>query len=175
MNPPEIMDLYRRNPREGFRRLYEEFAPRLQAYLVRAFGLDGQAAEDHIQDAFLPWVETPAAMAAVANPSAYLFASVRNGVLRQRRRPATVPCDEDRLAATPGAATGAGPDPDLAIDIQAALATLPDEQREAVVMRIWGGLSLAEAADQQGVPLQTLASRYRYGLARLKEIIPWQT
>ena len=160
--------LFRRNPREGFLRLYGESAPRLKAYLIRGFCMDDQEAEDIIHDAFLPWVETPETMRGVANPVAYLFASVRNGALRNRRRPATVPCDEELLF------SAAGADPATKLDVQVALARLPEDQREAVVLRVWGDLSLAEAAEQQGVPGQTLASRYRYGLARLKEILQWQ-
>ncbi|MFZ2955715.1 MAG: RNA polymerase sigma factor [Candidatus Ozemobacteraceae bacterium] len=167
MDIVEIMELFRRNPREGFRRLYGEVAPRLKAYLIRGFSMDEQEAEDLIHDAFLPWVETPQAMGDVANPVSYLFTSVRNGALRNRRRPPTVPCDEELPSTTTGVDTA------VKLDIQVALARLPEDQRDAVVMRIWGDVSLAEAAEQQGVPVQTLASRYRYGLARLKEIFQW--
>lgn len=161
-----LMDLYRRNPKEGFRLIYREFAPRLKAYLMSAFGLGSQASEDIIHDALLPWVETPARMAAIDNPTAYLFASVRNGALQAKRRP-TSSLDDEEPSHTPD------PDPTTGIEIRRALAKLLEEQREAVVLRIWGGLSLAELAEHQGIPLQTASSRYRYGLAKLKELLSW--
>ena len=161
-----LMDLYRRNPKEGFRLIYREFAPRLKAYLTSSFNLGAQASEDIIHDALLPWVETPDRMAAIDNPTAYLFASVRNGALQAKRRP-TSPLDDEEPSRT------AGPDPTTGIEIQQALAKLLEEQREAVVLRVWGGLSLAELAEHQGVPLQTASSRYRYGLAKLKELLSW--
>ncbi len=169
MENGQIMELFRRNPRDGFRALYRELGPRLKGYLIRAFATSDQEAEDLIHDAFLPWVEAPETMTGVSNPTAYLFASVRNGALKNRKRPATVSCEEAMLSTE-----GPGADLEVAVDIQVALSRLPGDQREAVAMRIWGNLSLAESAEQQGVPLQTLASRYRYGLARLKEILKWK-
>ena len=54
--------------------------------------------------------------------------------------------------------------------LQSALRMLPDEQREVLVLRIWGQLMFDEAAAVIGVSPNTAASRYRYGLAKLKEI-----
>src|SRR5258708_1190051 len=47
---------------------------------------------------------------------------------------------------------------------------LAGEQREVVVMKIWGGLTFEEAAAVIGISPNTAASRYRYGLTKLKEI-----
>jgi RNA polymerase sigma-70 factor (ECF subfamily) len=52
--------------------------------------------------------------------------------------------------------------------IEAALNQLPGDQREVVVMKIWGGLTFAQIAEALGVPLNTAASRYRYALTRLE-------
>jgi RNA polymerase sigma-70 factor, ECF subfamily len=55
------------------------------------------------------------------------------------------------------------------------LSELPDEQREAVIMRIWSGLTLEEVAMATGVPLNTAASRYRYAREKLRERLkPYQ-
>lgn len=185
----DLMDLIRTRPREGFRRLYEEFAPRLKGYLIKSFGIDGQEAEDIIHDAFLPWVESPGRMETVNNPAAYLFTAVRNGYLGRRRRLACRAAAHDPLAGSePNAGRwemgGGNPDgvssadPAARIDEQAvleALGKLPPEQREAVALRVWGGMSLAEGAEHQGVPLQTFASRYRAGLGKMKELLGWAT
>jgi RNA polymerase sigma-70 factor (ECF subfamily) len=56
-----------------------------------------------------------------------------------------------------------------ALALQAALAELPDEQRETVIMRIWSGLTLEEVSVITSVPLNTVASRYRYALEKLRE------
>ncbi len=52
-----------------------------------------------------------------------------------------------------------------------ALETLPLEQREVLALKIDGQLTFAEIADQMGTSLNTAASRYRYALAKLKELL----
>jgi RNA polymerase sigma-70 factor (ECF subfamily) len=51
--------------------------------------------------------------------------------------------------------------------IEAALNQLPGDQREVVVMKIWGALTFAQIGEALGIPLNTAASRYRYALSRL--------
>jgi RNA polymerase sigma-70 factor (ECF subfamily) len=55
------------------------------------------------------------------------------------------------------------------VAVEAALANLPEKQREVLVMRIWGDLSFPQIAEALGVPTETAASRYRYALAKLHE------
>ena len=52
--------------------------------------------------------------------------------------------------------------------IAAALRDLPDDQREVVSLRLWGGLSFPEIAAVTGVPAPTAASRYRAAIERLR-------
>jgi len=53
----------------------------------------------------------------------------------------------------------------------AALRTLPEPQREAVVLAYWGGLTADEIARRAGVPLGTAKSRIRLGLAKMRETL----
>ena len=53
--------------------------------------------------------------------------------------------------------------------LQSALAELPDEQREIMILRVWGQLTFEEAAAALDISPNTAASRYRYALAKLKE------
>ena len=59
---------------------------------------------------------------------------------------------------------------ETAMALQSALKSLPDEQREVVVLKIWGQLTFEEAAAVIGISPNTAASRYRYGLEKLKDI-----
>jgi RNA polymerase sigma-70 factor (ECF subfamily) len=52
-----------------------------------------------------------------------------------------------------------------------AMATLRDSEREVVTLFYWGGLTHAEIAEQEGIPLGTVKTRIRRGLIRLKEVL----
>jgi RNA polymerase sigma-70 factor (ECF subfamily) len=57
------------------------------------------------------------------------------------------------------------------LEVERALRELPPEQREVVVLRIWGEMTLAEVAAVLDVPANTVASRYRYALDRLRKVL----
>ena len=54
--------------------------------------------------------------------------------------------------------------------IQSALAELPPEQREVITLKIWGAMTFAEIGEALGIPANTAASRYRYGLSELRKL-----
>jgi RNA polymerase sigma-70 factor (ECF subfamily) len=97
----------------------------------------------------------------VRNPKAYLFAAVRNAArsrARRSRRPD--PGSEGRPARL---------DETEKTLVRAAVRELPEEQREVVVLHIWGGLTFEEIGRTTGVPANTAASRYRYALGKLRQ------
>jgi len=49
------------------------------------------------------------------------------------------------------------------------MSTLPGEQRETLVLKIWSGLTFAQIAAVLNISANTAASRYRYAIARLRE------
>ncbi len=54
--------------------------------------------------------------------------------------------------------------------IQEALNKLPENQREVITLKIWADLTFSEIAEALGVPANTAASRYRYGLESLRQL-----
>ncbi len=105
-----------------------------------------------------------------------LFTYVKRAALdrlrRQRRQrareesAARMLYDEGAVFETPAA------DARRAEMIANALGTLPPEQREVVVMKIWGGATFKQIATALGLSPNTAASRYRYGLRRLRDSLP---
>ena len=55
--------------------------------------------------------------------------------------------------------------------VEAALARLPESQREVLVMKVWAGLTFPQIAGALDIPADTAASRYRYALAKLREAL----
>lgn len=58
--------------------------------------------------------------------------------------------------------------------LEAAVKKLPEEQREVVVMKIWGELGFREIAEVLGISINTAASRYRYALKKLGQVLEEQ-
>ena len=124
-------------------------------------------AEDAVQNGFLKFWRTKDA-AREALP--YLYACVRTAAMdfgrgerrRDRYEQANRPAEHSAFEFTAERR-------EREAAIEAALEQLPGDQREVVVMKIWGGLTFAEIGAALRVPLSTAASRYRYALTRLEQ------
>jgi RNA polymerase sigma-70 factor (ECF subfamily) len=143
--------------------LYAQIGPALLAY-ARSILRDSAEAEDAVQHVFLKLLSSPA-LPLPAEPRPYLFRAVRNTSLNRHRsagRAARLESEVASFVATDHRAA-------LVPDLEAALADLPDEQRQVVTLRIWGELTIEESAAVLGIPSNTVASRYRYALAKLRQ------
>ena len=152
--------------RNEVRRLYEVHGRALLAYAC-AFVHDPSEAEDVLHQVFLQLLRDGATE--ISSPG-YLFRAVRNRALNHLRgRSREVALDgvlDSRLQwlESPSGST------ETALALQSALGTLPQEQREVIVLRVWGRMTFEEVAGIVGVSPNTAASRYRYGLAKLSEV-----
>jgi RNA polymerase sigma-70 factor (ECF subfamily) len=147
--------------RDEVERLYAELGPALLAYGCCLLGDRGRA-EDALHQLFLRLLSDGAG--ALRDQRPYLYRALRNTALNLRRGEARAQEREAKAAlfeAPPGLES-------QALELAAALQELPDEQRQAVVLKVWGGLTFEEIAGVADVPANTAASRYRYGLARLR-------
>lgn len=141
---------------------YSEHGPALLAY-ARSFGLNHHAAEDLVHRVFLKLLENRRDKD-VQELRPYLFRAVRNCALNHQRdhsREVEV-ADQEPWFHNPSAS------PEAELDLRCALGELPSEQREVLLMHIWGGLTFAEVATVLSVSSNTVASRYRYALVALK-------
>jgi RNA polymerase sigma-70 factor (ECF subfamily) len=123
-------------------------------------------AEDAVHEAFVRlW--SARERGDIEDAVAYAYAAVRRAAIDQVRRAATPPrCQRlHRDDLQPDQRLIAGETAEL---LRAGLDELPEDQREAVVMRIYGGLSFEAMARALRVPLPTAASRYRRALQRLR-------
>jgi len=145
------------------RELYERHGRKLLAYAC-ALLRDPSAAEDVLHQVFLNVLRGRAAID--GEPARYLFRAVRNTALNHIRGQSR----EVELAAAGIWLESPDGSTETSLALQSALGTLPAEQREVVVLKIWGQLTFEEAAAVVGVSPNTVASRYRYGLEKLKEI-----
>lgn len=142
-------------------RLYEAKAAELILY-GRALGLSHSEAEDVVQETFVALMQREQPP---DNPDHYCIRAFRNRALNYRRslwrrlarewesqrwfEPAPGETDEERAA-------------------MHALAQLPREQREVIVLKIWHQYTFEEIGDLLAVSPNTAAGRYRYGLQKIK-------
>jgi RNA polymerase sigma-70 factor (ECF subfamily) len=102
------------------------------------------------------------------SPVAYLCQAVRNTVMNHRRsraREVALDDGESSWLEAPAGSQEAG------LAVQAAVQQLPEDQREVVVLRVWGQLTFLEIAEALGLSANTVASRYRYGLTKLRDTL----
>jgi len=159
----ELLRAHAAGDREAFGELFRRHRDRLWAVALRTLG-DPEDAADALQEALLAAMRGAGGYRGDAAVSSWLHRIVVNACIdRVRRRQArpTVPLTED--ADPPARPT----DPDLALDIRAALATLPEEQRLALILVDMAGYPVADAAAALGVAEGTVKSRCARGRARL--------
>ena len=152
--------------------LYDRFARSLFRY---AFALLGSAedAEDAVQEVFARVARERKQPARVRNPKPYLFTATRNAaysVLRSKRRKQDLH-DAIRAGLEVGASVGEVEHPLECAVLSEAFSELPLEQREVVLLKVFEEMTFQEIAGAVGASINTVASRYRYGLARLRQTL----
>lgn len=130
-------------------------------------------AEDAVQEGFARLFRLKATP--TGDPIAYAFAAIRNAAIDQRRR------NKPMESLTPGEAIYDGRaisryepvqqilDAEQVDLVRLAISELSDEQRQAIVMKVYAGLTFEQIAEAMDLPLGTIASRYRRGLEKLRE------
>lgn len=152
---------------EAFAALYDQFGASLFQVALSVLGSRPDA-EDAVQEVFVGLVRARARLRQVENLRAYLFAALRRAAARiaalpDRQRPLS-PEELVRLSAP----EPRGVDSDRTLRLERALRALPAEQREAISLKVDGGLTFAEIAALLGISANTAASRYRYALEKLR-------
>lgn len=139
--------------------LYDHYAASLYRVLAAILGA-GTDAEDALQEVFVGLAQGGAKR--VRNLRAYLFTAARNEartLLRRRGRECS--WDAADSLVQPAQKPEGG-------EIQRLLQRLPVEQREVIAMKIYEELTFAEIAQAVKASPNTVASRYRYGIERLR-------
>jgi len=143
--------------------LYDRHADALYRYAVMILA-DSSAASDAVQQVFLGIAGKPAGH--IREEERYLRRAVRNecySALRHRRREVV---DDHGPLLEAVAANDEKLEERLAIE--SAIRTLPIEQREVLHLKVFDGWTFQEIADQLGESINTVASRYRYAIEKLR-------
>ena len=148
----------------AFEEIYSELKTPVMTVAMRITG-DRHAAEDVLQEVFVKLYQSPPD-SRIKKPRAYIFRMARNlaidGVREQQ--PLSLDDYEDTLQSNEGDAAER-------LDIEAAMLSLPIEQRQVVSLHLNGGLKFREIAQIAETPLGTVLWRYRQAIKRLQDLL----
>jgi len=170
-----LLALAAREDEDALAQLYDRYG-RVAYGLALRIVRDQALAEDAVQEAFLTvWRTAGSFRSDRAKPSTWILTLVHRRAVDVVRR-------EERRRAAPLEGTEEPDERSLAAHeeielsdrrrlVQEALRQLPDEQREALELAYYGGLTQSELAERLSVPLGTIKSRMFTGLRRLRDLL----
>jgi RNA polymerase sigma-70 factor, ECF subfamily len=132
---------------------------------------DENAVRDILQDVFLKLAEGRGNSGDADNERAYLLRMVHHAAIDRMRR---AKVRQNHAARAPDEIFEPCTDPDREAfrqQLEQALDQLPEEQREVVVLKLWEERTFDEIASICDIPPNTAASRYRYGLDKLRALL----
>ncbi|MBL0418773.1 sigma-70 family RNA polymerase sigma factor [Ramlibacter sp. AW1] len=138
---------------------------------ARALTGDRWAADDLVQDTLERACRRWRLWAVGSDLRAWLFSVMHNlfvdGIRRARRHSSETPADDFALEQAPAPSAPI----DRALDLQACLMRLPEEQREVLLLVTLQDLGYADVARITGVPVGTVMSRLSRARSRLRELM----
>ena len=169
-----LLSLVASSDDQALAELYDRFG-RVAYGLALRILRDGTLAQDAVQEAFLAiWRSADRFLAERAKASTWILTLVHRRSVDLVRR-------EDRRRGEPLESAGEPAAPETVEDeaalgferrvVQEALSRLQPEQREALELGYYGGLTQSELAERLGLPLGTIKSRMFTGLSRLRELL----
>ena len=161
----------RRGP--DLRRLYDRHSQSLYAFLLN-LTRDENDTRDLLQDIFIKLARNPELLTGVRDERSFLIRLAHNAAIDMMRRRGTRDKTREQFVAEIISPFAPANDPDeqtFRSALADALAELPAEQRAVVHLKLWEGLTFEEIANTLEIPPNTAASRYRYGLDKLRECL----
>ena len=161
----ELVDATKRGESLAFEALYYRYRDWV-ARLAYRYTADRDDALDVLQETFVYLLRRCPNLRLSARMTTFLYPVVKHLALEVRRKRRRIQSDRNSTADL--AAPSPLPQSASRSELAEVMAALPDEQREAVLMRFVDGLTLAEIAQALAVPLGTVKSRLHRALDSLK-------
>jgi len=169
-----LLALVSRSDERALAELYDRYGRAAYGLALRILR-DSALAEDAVQEGFMAvWRSSGSFLAERAKASTWILTLVHRRSVDLVRR-------EDRRRGEPLESAGEPAAPETVEDeatlgferrvVQEALSRLQPEQREALELGYYGGLTQSELAERLGLPLGTIKSRMFTGLSRLRELL----
>jgi RNA polymerase sigma-70 factor (ECF subfamily) len=174
----QLMLAFQKGDPRAFEMLLTRHEKGVYGFAFRMLG-DSMLAEEVAQESFLRIIQSASRYRAKASFRNYLYRIARNLCVDLLRKRPREPRPPDLDAGSPGTPEGIpdgnpGPENDvgsaqLRSAVQRAVSTLPPDQKEAFLLKEVKGMKLQDVAAITGANLNTVKSRLRYALTRLRE------
>ena len=160
--------------RAAFAELFQHFAPRLKAFMMKG-GADGDTAEELAQEAMIQvWRRADSFDPSRAAASTWIYTIARNKRIDRLRRERRPPMSEEEYASAlgePERGDAAAERSQAESRLARSLETLPEDQATVVKMAFYEDKSHSAIAAELHLPLGTVKSRIRLALTRLRGVI----
>ncbi len=170
----QLVARLRQGDRDALRQIYLKYKDDLLT-IATCMLADRAGAEDCLHDLFVALASDSMRVRLDGNLKGYLITAVANRSRDRLRRRQRSPQTSEAPDQAVGEAVTAAADPAAAMiereeadRLYLAIAALPAEQRAVITLRLHGELTFEEIARQLGVSNNTIRSRYRYGLEKLR-------
>jgi RNA polymerase sigma-70 factor (ECF subfamily) len=150
--------------------LYDEHARMLHAFLLNLTRSEADT-KDILQDLFIKLARQPALLKGLRDEKAFLLRLAHNQAIDLIRRNASKGRVVEELTEASLGLFQDAADPDANAfrkELSLALGELPPDQRAVVHLKLWAGLTFEEIATALELSPNTAASRYRYGIDKLR-------
>jgi len=147
--------------------IYDRHAQAIFAFALSLTRSEAEA-KDVLQEIFCRIARRPEILARAREERALLLRMTYHRIVDESR---SREARKRRAEAAAPALFAPAPNPDENLfqrELERALDGLPEEQRAVVHLKLWGGLTFDAIAAALGIPPNTAASRYRYGLDKLR-------
>ena len=168
----ELLARVGRRDQAAFELLYQRYVRSVFGLALRRLGDRGHA-EDAVQEAFAAvWRSASTYRPERGAAGGWLYTVARNAIVDRLRRSGPVADAElpDLVSGEPGPEEQTEQS-DVAWRVHRALEELQPREREVIELAYWSGMSQSEVADYLGLPLGTVKTRTRSGLARLASVL----
>ena len=160
--------------RAAFAALFDHFAPRVKSFMMRK-GSNSEQAEDLVQETMIAvWSKAAMFSTEKGSVSTWIFTIARNlridKLRRERAQLYTDLEDFDAPDLTTGAEEALGRSQEDN-HVTLALAQIPAEQRDLLILSFVEDVPQSEIATRLGIPLGTVKSRMRLGYQRLRKLL----
>jgi RNA polymerase sigma-70 factor (ECF subfamily) len=176
----EFMSALQSKTQDGFTAFYRRFSPGIFSMIYQILQ-DQKESEDVLQECFLQmWKKSSTYDSTRSSLFTWAVMISRNRAIdrlrsRQRRARATEAFTVETTVAAPASEQLSGGEALTAADdhqrVRSAIATLPEQQRQAIELAFFGGMTQVEIAAKLEAPLGTVKARIRRGLLALRDVI----